>query len=73
MMTEQDNRDNEILCPCTGTRRRQIREYFLQGLDITAISRMTGVQTGCGGCEWDIADYLATLAKESDSATPQPE
>ncbi|GAB4240982.1 MAG: hypothetical protein Kow0032_28940 [Methyloligellaceae bacterium] len=58
--------DDDILCPCSGTRRGQIRTYFLLGLDIDAISRKTGILTGCGGCEWDIAEYLKTLDPDSE-------
>jgi NAD(P)H-nitrite reductase large subunit len=65
-----DNPDDEIMCPCSGTRRGQIRAYFLQGLDADAISRKTGALSGCGGCEWDIGEYLQALAAEA--ATDKP-
>jgi hypothetical protein len=31
---------------------------------IAAISSWTGALSGCGGCEWDIADFLKTLAEQ---------
>jgi len=67
-MTENHNNpDDEVMCPCSGTRRGQIRELFIQGKDIEAISRKTGALSGCGGCEWDIASYLNELGKERDN------
>ncbi|MFA6178870.1 MAG: (2Fe-2S)-binding protein [Candidatus Methylopumilus sp.] len=65
MSTDNDNPGNEIMCSCSGTRRNQIRELFIQGKDIEAISRKTGALSGCGGCEWDIESYLNELGKES--------
>jgi len=53
---------DEVMCCCSGTRRGQIQCLFQQGLDLEAISRRTGALTGCGGCEWDIAEFLAGLA-----------
>lgn len=50
------------MCHCSGTRREYIRQLFEQGMDIQAISRWTGALSGCGGCEWDIADFLKELA-----------
>lgn len=54
---------DEIMCHCSGTRRAYIQSLFEQGMDIQAISRWTGALSGCGGCEWDIADFLKTLAE----------
>jgi bacterioferritin-associated ferredoxin len=59
--------DDDVLCPCSGTRRGQIRIYFELGLDAEAISRKTGILTGCGGCEWEIAEYLKSLENEPES------
>lgn len=58
--------EDDILCPCSGTTRGEIRALFDQGMDIDRISRRTGALTGCGGCEWDIGDFLTSLQKESD-------
>ncbi len=52
---------DEVMCHCSGTRREQIRALHAQGMDIQAISRWTGALSGCGGCEWDIADLLQSL------------
>ncbi len=53
---------DEVMCSCSGTRRGEIQRLFQQGLDVDAISRRTGALTGCGGCEWNIAEFLAELA-----------
>ena len=57
------NLSDEIICPCSGTTRGEIAELFAQGKDIDGISRWTGAVSGCGGCEWDIADMLKALAE----------
>ncbi len=68
-----DNQDNltEIVCDCTGTTREKIRNLHLQGYDFDAISRKTGVNTGCGGCEWEIESYLEEL-QDNCSANSSP-
>jgi len=57
------------MCSCSGTKRGFIKSLFEQGKDIQAISRWTGALSGCGGCEWDIADYLKELAAQRASGT----
>ena len=77
-MNQETKPADEILCQCSGTRRGNIQNLFEQGLDIQAISRWTGALSGCGGCEWDIADFLKELSEQqsknlqasSDSTTP---
>lgn len=60
-----------VMCHCSGTRRNNIQNLFEQGFDIDAISRWTGALSGCGGCEWDIAQFLKELAeKQHDSCKP---
>ena len=49
---------------------KKIKELYQQGYDFDAISRKTGVNTGCGGCEWEIESYLETL--QEDAATTPP-
>ncbi|MDD2700834.1 MAG: (2Fe-2S)-binding protein [Sideroxydans sp.] len=61
---QADVAEDEVLCHCSGTRRGYIRSLFEQGKDMAAISRWTGALSGCGGCEWDIADFLKTLAEQ---------
>lgn len=57
------------MCPCSGTKQSYIQSLFEQGMDIEAISRWTGALSGCGGCEWDIGDYLKELAAQRASET----
>lgn len=60
-----------VMCHCSGTRRGNIRQLAEQGMDLHAISRWTGALSGCGGCEWDIADFLKELAeKQRDKPIP---
>ncbi len=61
-MDTKPSQSDEVMCHCSGTRRGNIQTLFEQGLDMEAISRWTGALSGCGGCEWDIADFLKELA-----------
>lgn len=70
MSRQPDIPEDEVICHCSGTRREQIRTLYEQGMDIAAISRWTGAQSGCGGCEWDIADFVQSLAAQNDTAGP---
>jgi len=58
---EKNNVADEIICDCTGTTREKIQQLVAQGFDIEAISRKTGVNTGCGGCEWEIESFVKEL------------
>lgn len=49
---------DQIICPCSGTTRSKVLSLYDQGKDVEAISRYTGALSGCGGCEWDIADSI---------------
>ncbi len=53
---------DEIMCVCSGTTRGQIYYLFMQGKDVEAISRHSGALSGCGGCEWDIEQFVKALA-----------
>jgi len=59
---------DEVMCHCSGTRRSNIQSLFEQGLDMDAISRWTGALSGCGGCEWDIAQFLKELAEQQGNS-----
>lgn len=65
MHPKNDNPADEIMCSCSGTTRGLIYDLVIQGKDFEAISRWTGANTGCGGCEWDIADFLKALNADS--------
>lgn len=66
MNTKNTDPSDEIMCPCSGTRRSNIQSLFEQGMDMDAISRYTGAISGCGGCEWDIAQFLNDLAEQKN-------
>ena len=59
------NADDEVMCLCTGTKRGQIQQLFLDGFTQEEISRKTGVLSGCAGCEWDIAQFLKQLSEQN--------
>lgn len=59
--TKKDHLVDEIMCDCTGTTREKIQQLVAQGFDMEAISRKTGVNTGCGGCEWEIESFVKEL------------
>jgi NAD(P)H-nitrite reductase large subunit len=61
--------EDEVMCPCSGTKRGNIQSLFEQGMDIDAISRWTGAVSGCGGCEWDIAEFLKVLDEQKRNNT----
>lgn len=58
------NLDDEIICTCSGTTRGKIKKLFNEGMDMEAISNWSGALSGCGGCEWDVAELLKTLAEQ---------
>jgi len=57
---------DEVMCHCSGTTRGNIQRLFEQGLDMDAISRKTGALSGCGGCEWDIEQFLNELVDQQN-------
>lgn len=67
MEMKGDIPEDKVMCHCSGTRRAYIRSLFEQGMDADAISRWTGALSGCGGCEWDIADFLKQLAEKKNT------
>lgn len=66
-MNMKNANPDEVMCPCSGTTRGKIQSLFEQGLDMDAISRKTGALSGCGGCEWDIAQFMNELAEQNKS------
>jgi NAD(P)H-nitrite reductase large subunit len=53
---------------CSGTTRGYIEKLVQQGLDVDAISQRSGALTGCGGCEWDVAELVKALSADKNSA-----
>ena len=66
-MSKVDDLTDEIMCTCSGTTRGKIYDLVLQGMDFAAISQWTGVNTGCSGCEWDIAEFVNALVLDKAS------
>ena len=64
MPVEETHSANDIMCDCTGTTRGKVQTLFEQGFDLDAISSKTGVNTGCGGCEWEIESFLEALQEK---------
>ena len=67
MNTKNADSEDVVMCHCSGTKRNNIQSLFEQGMDIHAISKWTGALTGCGGCEWDIAEFLKELAERQNA------
>ena len=65
MSANELNQPDDILCPCSGTKRSTIQRMFEQGLSVEEISQRSGALSGCGGCEWDIAEFVEILSKKS--------
>ncbi len=54
--------DEEIICPCSGTRVGRLKIRFQDGLrTLEALADATGVCTGCAGCEADVVELIAHL------------
>jgi bacterioferritin-associated ferredoxin len=68
MSLTNENPADEVMCHCSGTKRGYIENLFEQGMDINAISRWTGALSGCGGCEWDIAQFLRDLSERKSNS-----
>lgn len=51
---------NDVICHCSGTTKRQIKELVSNGIDdLDGISRNTGACSGCGACDISILELLA--------------
>jgi bacterioferritin-associated ferredoxin len=61
MTAENNDLDDEVMCECSGTTRGKIKKLFNEGMDMEAISNWSGALSGCGGCEWDVEQYLKEL------------
>lgn len=70
MATQNDNLDDEIMCTCSGTTRGKIKKLFNDGMDMEAISNWSGALSGCGGCEWDVEQYLKELTAQQKQQIP---
>jgi NAD(P)H-nitrite reductase large subunit len=64
--TNQLQPADEVICQCSGTTRGYIEKLVQQGLDVDEISQRSGALTGCGGCEWDIAELVKALGAQQN-------
>ncbi len=64
MTTKSENAADEVMCTCSGTTRGKIKILFDQGMNMDDISGWTGAISGCGGCEWDVAQFMQELAEQ---------
>ncbi len=53
------SREKEV-CECTGTTDKQIKKLVRSGRvkDLDDLVSITGVTTGCGGCDVDVTELL---------------
>ncbi|MCF8186394.1 MAG: (2Fe-2S)-binding protein, partial [Sulfuritalea sp.] len=65
-MTNKTPLLEQVICQCSGTTRGYIEKLVQQGLDVDAISQRSGALTGCGGCEWDIAELVKALSTQKN-------
>ncbi|MFA6052226.1 MAG: (2Fe-2S)-binding protein [Methylobacter sp.] len=50
----------DVICYCSGTTKRKIRELIDNGInDLDRISRRTGACSGCGACDTLILELIA--------------
>lgn len=70
-----DFQEDDIVCPCSGTRLSRLRQRFADGLKtLEALSDATGVCSGCAGCESDVAELIEGFhAAEAQSLKKTPE
>ena len=66
MPTNQLQPAEDVICQCSGTTRGYIEKLVKQGLDLDEISQRSGALTGCGGCEWDIAELVKALGAKQN-------
>jgi len=54
------DKKQDVVCHCSGTTKRQIKELINNGADtLDEISRMTGACSGCGACDVSVMELLA--------------
>lgn len=70
-----DFQEDDIVCPCSGTRLSRLRQRFADGLKtLEALSDATGVCSGCAGCESDVAELIEGFhAAEAQSQNESPQ
>lgn len=64
MTTDDPCPDDPVMCSAAALGATTSSLYLEESKDLQAISRWTGALFGCGGYEWDIADFLKKLAEK---------
>lgn len=60
-----DFQEDDIVCPCSGTRLARLRQRFADGLTtLEALSDATGVCSGCAGCESDVIEIIEGFQRD---------
>lgn len=58
--------ENDVICYCSGTTARQIKQLLDDGIsDPERISRITGAASGCGGCEFEFQQLISEHAQDA--------
>lgn len=59
MTVIEPDKKMDVICHCSGTTEKQIKELVNDGIDnLDGISRMTGACSGCGACDVSILELL---------------
>ena len=70
MSTNDPNKEEDIICDCTGTTKAKIKQLIENGAnDLDKISSATGAGTGCGSCDVLIMEILDANKDPSSQST----
>ena len=59
MNNNTPDKEEDILCTCTGTTKEKVQQLIANGADtLDKISSATGANTGCGSCDVLILELL---------------
>jgi bacterioferritin-associated ferredoxin len=60
MNNDHSNKQEEIICYCSGTTRAKIDALIADGVNtLEEIAYETGATTGCGSCDYLVMELLA--------------
>lgn len=63
MNVNDQDKQGQIICDCTGTTHGQVLSLIAQGFDLEKISSATGATTGCGACDAEIMTLMVEQTK----------
>lgn len=53
------------LCYCTGTTKEKVQALLDEGFSsFEDIVNQTGATTGCGGCDYEVAEFIAEQQRQ---------